>query len=241
MTRSLKALGLAMVAMLALGAVLASAASAAPKLTSASNEYPVVLEGSQSTKHKFTLPGNRTFECTTVKFVGEIKSKAEAETSKATVAPTYEGCTATILGNIDPVTVTLNGCTYQLSLTEEAASAGYEYAGAVKIQCPAGKSIEVHVWENTTKHTNNEATLCTYSIGEQGPLTKIDYKLNEKNANGEATTGNINATVANIATTRVSGTLTNCGAASQVATYEGDTLVEGFHNGEMIKGIIDPK
>jgi hypothetical protein len=243
MTRNLKALGLALFAMLALAA---SEASAAPKLTSANGEYPMTIEGSQSTNIVFTLPGNRKFECTTAKVAGTIASKAEAETSQVNLTPTYEGCTATILGNVDPATVTMNGCFYRATAATEAASGkpkedGYEYTGKAFIECPAGKSIEWHVWETSAKHLANATPLCIYVIGPQGPLSSVDYKLIEKDWLGQASTGKLELTLSAVATTKSTGTLTNCGAASQTGTTFGGTLTQWFNSiGARIKALFDP-
>lgn len=222
-------------------AAMASAASAAPKLTSASGEYPLGVAGSQSSVHVFTLPGTRTFKCTTLKFEGSVASKAEAETSAIVVAPAVsEGCTAEILGSVVPITVELNGCEQKLSLTEAASGKpkeeGYEYKGQTTLQCPEAQKMEIKVWQSEAKHVNNEATLCTYTIAAQGPISSVDYKLESA-----GTEGTMVETSSGISVTRTSGTLANCGAASQSATYEGKTHFEAFNSKfEMVKMSFDP-
>ncbi len=245
MIRSFKTLGLALVAVLALSAVVASAASAAPKLTPVPEEYPVTLKGKQSTTNVLALEGGRKVECTGATFAGTIKNKAEAEESKLTVEPAYSGCTATILGNVDLATVTLNGCDYKLTNTEATSGTikteGWEYTGKeVHLECPAGASIEIHVFTTEANDLSN-TPLCTYKIGAQTPAGDLDYKLLEKNAEGNGTSGEIKETVTGVATTRASGTATNCGAATQSGSLSGSVKVEGFNSaGVMLRGKFDP-
>ncbi len=241
MIRSLKTLGLALVAVLALSAMVASAASAAPKLTPVPEEYPVTLKGEQMTTNTLALEGGRKVECTGATFAGTIASKAEAEESKLTVEPAYSGCTATILGNKDLATITLNGCDYLLTSSETTtgtiAAEGWEVTGKeVHLQCPAGASIEIHVFTTEANDLSN-TPLCTYKIGAQTPTGDLDYKLTEKNAEGNGTKGGINETVTGVTTTRASGTATNCGAASQSGSLTGEVTVEGFNKaGAMLRG-----
>jgi hypothetical protein len=242
MIRSLKTLGLALVAVLALSAVAASAASAAPKLTPVPEEYPVTLRGTQTVVNVLELEGTRPTECATATFEGTIASKAEAETSEMTVTPSYAECSTTILGNKDKMTVTMNGCTYRYKLSETTtgtiASEGWEVTGNnIEVQCPVGAQIEFHVWTSAAKHEAGEPTICTYKIAPQTVGGDLDYKLEGKNAEGAGTSTKIKETIAGIATTKASGTITNCGAASQTMTLRGEVKVEGFNaNGEMIRG-----
>ena len=100
MIRNLKALGLAVVAVLAMTA-LAAPASQAASFTAAS--YTATLEGEQlaAESHVFTLAGGRTVTCTSAKFKGTLA----APSSTATITPTYSSCHANILGAILPATV----------------------------------------------------------------------------------------------------------------------------------------
>src|SRR3954453_13126535 len=89
MNRKIKALGLALMASLALTAVLASAASAAGTFTSSSTH--TILSGTQTTAHEFSAgSGFGKIKCSTATFAGT--SSATSETHQ-TITPTYEGCT----------------------------------------------------------------------------------------------------------------------------------------------------
>lgn len=103
MTRNLKALGLALVAVFALTAVGASAASAAEFHSEATE---TVLTGSQIGTDVFETNGG-TVECSEATYVGE---QSGTTTTTATVTPTYSGCTAFGFGG---ASVNTNGCEYE--------------------------------------------------------------------------------------------------------------------------------
>ncbi len=241
MIRNLKILGSALVAMLILSALMVSAAFAAPKLTPAPEEYPVKLKGSQTVTSVFSLEGGRKFECSTATFEGTIANKAEAEQSELTAKPTLSGCTATILGNVTETTVTLNECDYLFTATETTSGTikdeGWEVTGKeFHIQCPTGKSIEIHVYSTAANHTSN-TPLCTYTIGAQTPTGDADYKLTEKDAEGNGTSGDIKWTLTGIVAKRTAGTATNCGGATQSGSMTGEVKFEGFNAaGTMLRG-----
>jgi hypothetical protein len=219
------------------------------RFTPVPEEYPATLRGTQTVVNVLELEGTRPTECATATFEGTIASKAEAETSELTVTPTYANCTTTILGNKDSMTITMNGCTYRLKFSETTtgtiAAEGWEETGNnIEVRCPETfpgsgvfNQIEFHVWFSAEKHEKGEATICTYKIAKQTVGGDLDYKLEEKNAEGAGTSGKIKETIDGIATTKASGTLTNCGAASQLQTLRGEVKVEGFNEkGEMIRG-----
>lgn len=233
MIRSLKALGLALVAVLAMGALVASPASAAPKLTPVPEEYPVTVTGEQTTANVFELEGTRSTQCTFVLLEGKTENKAEAAASKLTTKPTYAECTTTILGNVDRATVTMNECDYLLTTTETTAGAiaaeGWEVTGKENhIQCPTGHEIEIHVYASEAKDVANEP-LCTYKIAPQTPAGDLDYKLTAKVLVPEGKfiweagrPEDIKSTLTGIAVTKTTGTVTNCGAAAQMGALKGE-------------------
>lgn len=237
MNRNLKRVGASIAAMLAIAAVVAPAASAAPKLTPAPEEYPANIH-LQGQWHLF-LPGGRRITCTkTLEII--LNSKTEAEESGLTAKPTFTNCTATILGNELPATVTMNGCdtllTFEEQTSGEIASEGWEVTGSRHIKCPAGKMIEIHVWANLAAHERNEAPLCTYTIPEQGPNKSVDYRFTEENEEGTGTKFDLRTTIKGTKVTRSAGTLVNCGAANQEAESAGESSGEATNSvGEMIR------
>lgn len=82
MTRNLKALGLALTAVLALSALGASTVQAKPRATCA--EYPCVITGEaikhglSETMHQFVV-GAKTLTCTTVKFDATVQSAEKTD------------------------------------------------------------------------------------------------------------------------------------------------------------------
>ncbi len=239
MTRNLKALGLAMLAVFAFGAVMASAASAStPRITVGS--YPATIKGSGTMA--ITLPGGRLEHCEEVKYEAEYtKAQSEAATWSLSVTPSFAGakCTATILGNVTPMTVTMNGC--YLTFTDEETKNGSttEQTGSTHIKCPVGKKIETHVWSNSAHHLENGTPLCTYTIEEQGPLKSVTYKLSGPVSNPHTflTTNNSLSLTVN----RSGGTLTNCGAATQTATLATEAKFEAFDGAlQMLEWSMDP-
>ncbi len=234
MTRNAKILGLALVAMLAMGAAMASAASAAeqPRLTVES--YPATLSGEQTTgaSNEFTLEGGRTLKCETVKYTGTYtEAEAKGEPWSARVSPEYIGCTATILGNVTDVTVTVNGCT--LKFTADTYVSETEATGKeVHLECPTGKVLEIHIWQTSAKHLANEAAFCTYTIAPQTAKGAFTYKIS-----GTAETPHTYLTLMgkeSLAVGRTTGTVTNCGAASQTGSIEAAAKIESKTGGGVL-------
>ncbi|HYJ22932.1 MAG TPA: hypothetical protein VEW07_13030 [Solirubrobacterales bacterium] len=154
-------MGAALFAILVLGGTLASAAPA-NKVTAGS--YPAVLTGQDvNTEHgklaRLSIGnGARYIECTEQSFATVL---TEATTS-ITVSGGFSGCFANGLTAV-PATVTMNQCDYIVEATSKTT-------GQISVTCPnPGEQIEVHVYENHVKHTENKP-MCTYDIKPQGPL-----------------------------------------------------------------------
>jgi len=124
MIRKFKTLGLAMVAVLAMSAFVASAAQA--QYTASS--YPATATATSALGNDvFTTEGG-TVECAS-HFEGTLTEAS----SSLTVTPTYTSCKA--FGFVS-ATVNMNGCAYIFD--RESAS-----SSAATVECPAGKSIQV--------------------------------------------------------------------------------------------------
>jgi hypothetical protein len=225
MIRNLKALGLALVAMLAMSAVVASAGQAA-NFTAA--EYPATLTGEQiaSEKHVFTVAGGRKVTCEGATFSGTLTSPSSTQT----ITPAYSACHANILGAILPATVTFNDCDYLFHVT---AGATHDWTGTADLVCPT-KDVEIHVYKESATHIDaNE--VCHYTITGQTGLSKIEYKV----TTGMPNDLDVKANVTGIAYHKTFGTLATCGAASGTSTYVGNTTVKAFNGaGGQISGDI---
>ena len=125
MTRNLKALGLALVAVFAMSVVGASAASAATEFHA--EKAPVTLTGSQHAGEDVFTTDAGTVSCENASYVGS-QATATALTSSAT--PSYSGCHATFGLN---TTIDVNECKYIF----------HSDTKKVDISCPSGKVLAV--------------------------------------------------------------------------------------------------
>lgn len=138
MISKIKAVGLAFAAVLALGALTASAASAGVVMTEG-EKYAAALHAEQveGEKHVFTLTddGNAKTECKKATFTGTLSAKS----STVRVHPTYSECTG--LFGVS-VTVTTTGCDYEFHIGETIGATG-NYDGTTDMVCEAGKKITI--------------------------------------------------------------------------------------------------
>jgi hypothetical protein len=164
MTRNLKALFLALVAVFALSAIGASAAQAeTTKFTAVetkeNGEHPhVTTTGTvvQTSNQVFETGTTGKVTCTETSGEGSITG-GEAETVEGETL-TYSDCTfATTATN---ATVTMNGCKYTFTTPETITT--NEATGKVDLFCPTGKVIEIHVY--TAGGTSHGTSLCTITV-----------------------------------------------------------------------------
>jgi hypothetical protein len=149
MTRNLKALGLALVAVFAMSALVTSAASAAEFHSEGEN---TTVTASQVNTHVFkTTAGEVT--CAKATFSG---TQAAKTASSITVNATYSECHINFFGSKVSATVNMNGCDYVLYASNKA-----------DIVCPAGKKIVV------------SAAGCTVEVGGQTGKTTVSYTNKE--------------------------------------------------------------
>ena len=181
MIRNLKILGLALVAVFALGAMIASAASANKQgILTTENGGPVTLDGVEDGKNTIGDPTGETFECIGSTTLGH-KATTEAETgtaaemgesthplipngsTKITITPNFAACLAG--KGTHKTTVTMNGCDLDFKIGETTTETTHSsYALNEYVVCPAGKKMEVHIY---FAETNENLSICTYTIGPQ--------------------------------------------------------------------------
>jgi hypothetical protein len=216
MTRKLKTLGLAFVAVLAMSAIAASASQASSFMTEG-EKYPVTISASQEGEHVFTVlteaGKNSEVKCKKATFSGS----ASAKSSEVTVHPTYEECTAFTL----PATVTTTNCDYVI---HSGAGSVDNFAGTVDVKCSSG-SIKV------------KTATCEVSVGGQTGLGNLGLVNNT--AGG---TVNINPAVTGIAYTNVTDGI-GCPLPDKAShtdgTYNGKTLASAKFEGSAIKATIE--
>jgi hypothetical protein len=212
MTRNLKALGLSLVAVFAMSAMAAQAASAHQFF---SEGTPTVLTASQIGEHVFKAGGE--VKCTTATFAG---TQTGTETDTITIHPTYgKGGGKCSIAGIITVTVTTTGCNYIFgSDTATSPDLTGEHA-AVSVECESGKAITI------------AGSGCTIKVGgntvNQG-LRGVTYKNEGTGANRSV---EVTATARTIHY-EASGLL--CGLAGVQTgthtdgTYDGVATVKGF-------------
>ena len=184
---NLKALGLALVAALAMSAVAASAVHAVGDFTAAS--YPAVAKGSQEGKHgegknyfEITNKVEERVECETATY----QATQSAETTVLTVTPHYAGCTK----NGTSVSIALNGCYFKFETTGTDAKGNT--TGTADVVCPVSTGAitirgafgicEVHVpgevHSATSGHNQNLAGV-TFTNVANGDVT-VDVDITGK-------------------------------------------------------------
>jgi len=154
MTRNLKALGLALVAVFAMSAVMASAASAESTFKFKLEGTPTKLTGKQHAGDDIFNTHTGTISCSEVTYVGE---QIGTEVTEITLTPSFSKCKAFGLFNVP---ITTNECKYTF---KPGTKTGTEFTGSVSIVCPAGKVIEV------------EAPGCKVTYGSQSNLGGVEY------------------------------------------------------------------
>lgn len=219
MPNNFKALGVALVATLAMAATLASGAEAFKVTTGAT---PAILTGEvieHSTIGKtetFKLAGGQDISCEEVKSTATVRN---GDTS-ITIIPTYNKCHATIGPETFKATVTMNDCDYFLHGGKEVTSTTFS-EGQVDLVCPEGKVMEIHLYKSPTVETEE---LCTYKISPY--VNKVSNEFH--NITGSFNDVTITTTAKEIAITRTGSLL--CGSASSTATYTGSTTMAAFED-----------
>jgi len=225
MTRNLKALGLSMVAVLAMSAFVASAAHAeAGEVTAGA--YPATISGVQTNENVLSN-GVRSVTCATASLTGTLS----AASSTVSITPSYSNCSG---NGSTTATVNTNGCSYLLHVTTQTSeSTG---TGTVDVVCPEGKRIQIDIWA-TGQHPAGPK-LCRLEVPAQNGVNGGEYHnvTAPSGKKGIELTFNAN----NVRVLRVEGTSTACGAAEKVnGTYTGNVLGTATSEGVATDLFID--
>jgi hypothetical protein len=186
MTQRIKALGLALVALAALGVLVASAAQAA-RLDVPGREKAVIRAEREGTEpHTLSIPGVEPIRCTAASLEGTLQQAPEIKELKdVTLTAAYSECTAFGFA----AQVHMNGCKY--TATGESNGVDPALTGWVDVTgCTTGKRIEILV--DTPEHF----LLCTVTIPEQNTLSHLLFN----DVQGSSPThARVQATIAGIA------------------------------------------
>jgi hypothetical protein len=142
---------------LALSAVVASAAQAAPEFWA--SEFPAFVYGKHIGNVAMTDEGS--IVCEEGSYTGELKGAS----STLSLSPKYGKCKSQGW----PVTYFWNGCTYLLHLKEKTAEENYK--GNFDFACPAGKVIEAKAYSDAG-HTTQ---ICRMTISPQTGMLSVTY------------------------------------------------------------------
>ncbi|HEY8810064.1 MAG TPA: hypothetical protein VIM28_08580 [Solirubrobacterales bacterium] len=210
----LKTLGLALVAVLAMSVVVASAAHAEEgEKKFEAGKYNAFLTGEQiagaghGAELAFNIGVFGQVKCSKVLF-DAIMTVA---TSTVTMAPTYSGCAI----GTKPVTTTLNGCEFL-----------FHGSGAVDLTCPAGQSLIIHLYASAAEHKLGNV-LCEYTVGPQAGLKEITFTNTTTISPDDV---DITFNIKKIAVKRIKGTEPNCGVANPEGIYTGTTTFKAYED-----------
>jgi len=242
MTRNLKVLGLALVAVFAISAVAASVASAettSPGLFTfnvGANEL-ATIDDEQEGINTFTLNG-LAFTCGTVTTMGTpVKTKAavpdevEADTKgPASTDITFSyifgptNCHVVIAGLTKTVTITTNGCGAIWDAKTTVTKTGFENTALSTVECPINKKIEIHVY---SEKAGEATTNCTYDIEAIAANTTVPGITLTNKSNTPGLPNDITADI-NTGTT-VNNTIKSavCGLnATENLVYKGELTIQ---------------
>jgi hypothetical protein len=211
MIRSIKLLGVGLLATLAIGTAAAPAASAAPFFHS---EFAgIFLTGGQTGIVANTLTTDLgEMKCKVVQFSG---SQGAMTTTTMTLKPKYEECKI----GMQNVQVTMNGCAYTFHLEEQAEP----IEARMGIECPfAGGKIEI------------DAPECTITVPAQEPRKEVTF-TNEGEGTTRAVIADLN--VSGIHYTEHGAGCVGATATTENGTYTGVITVKGETAAEEHVGI----
>lgn len=199
-----KALCISLVAILAIGAMVASTALADSPHSFVSASANTVLTGANEagTVHKFTTNTGAATECKKVSFQGSILGATEVDT--VTVVPKWEECT--FAGNA--VIINVVDCAYVFD-SDTVGSGGNEHAD-VDFECAEGGQIEFIT------------SACTLDMRAQ---TAIKQGVTYTNVtNGDVT---VNATTTEVKVAQKTGSPILCAFAGTTGVTTGTFLIGG--------------
>jgi hypothetical protein len=168
MSLKIKALGLGLIAALALSAVAVLSASAETGGHFTSEQEHVILVGSEGGAEDHTTQFNapelssEPIQCTEVSYTGTIQSASKTVT-EATIQPTYKKCWLGAHSGEPNATVKMNECDYVFTVKKLQVESS---DSTVHVVCPEGKKIELVL----------SSLGCTLTIPAQTPAGGVVYK-----------------------------------------------------------------
>lgn len=178
MNHKLRTLGAALVAVLAVGAVVVSSASAAGAFTAEAGKTVTgtqingMITGKAVFKHELATAGG-TLKCD-VTFHGVSGADVSPE---LTLTPTYSNC---VTSGVILMQVTMNGCHYLLTAGNTVVPTDQNTITAtIDIVCPSGNVIDIHgtaVGTNCHKTVPAQNNLGVIELHNRGNVTSMDLE-----------------------------------------------------------------
>ena len=205
MIRNFKALGLAVIAVLAMGVVAVSAAQATT-LSKTTGAYPVtVTETQEGANTIFKVGAVRSIECS----VATLDATLAAASAVTTLTAVISGCSST--PSSLPATVNMKSCDFTIKWNTPVEPANTTGTAALSIDCStAGDAIHLTVYK-AAEHTEANVA-CTYAFGAQGPIPgTVEYHNIGSGTTAEVT---LEKNLKEIKTKVITGTKLLCGGAA---------------------------
>lgn len=161
MTLNLRALGLSLLAVLAMSAMTASAATADKPAKLTAEAGTVMVDWMQTDPWFFERVGH-PLTCKTVSLSGE---GSNGVTTLSNTTSTFGQCESPF--HKKPATVSMNECTFTFHLTAEP---GHDWTAIMDIGCPEKKEISITIYSDA-QHT---VPICIYHIPPQTGKTQVD-------------------------------------------------------------------
>jgi hypothetical protein len=240
MTRYLMILGLALAAVLTWAALSTTPAGAVEEKTGPAYFYAEDIGPEETAKIDGEDIGEPTaialelgeLICSSVEYNGKPAVAGSTTEAPVTLEPKYEKCHSLTALGTKTTTVTTNGCVYEVEPTVTVTESEQEhFLGLTDIVCPAGKAIEVHVYNTTNESDAGASTLCTFDVPAQNNLPGITLT-------NESSGGDIVADfkLESITVTKTSGFV--CGSEKQTAVYEGQATLRATNEASEFVAVV---
>jgi len=227
MMRMLRAVGLALLAILVLGAMAAAGASAEFNAEIDLGVEKGGVLGQLDGTVTFTRQG-RGVTCTEAEFLADAE---DGDTEITTKEAEFAECEAPAIKGA--ATVKMNKCHLYFNLTADSEDAFTALAG---LKCPEGGSATIAVFSSSAE--NHNTPLCEYALPEQENLTTIGLSNLGPEGNTKKDWVRAHVNLGKIASTRTVGSLLACGSLNdEEGTLEGTFKLKGVNSSKEDVGL----
>ncbi len=211
MIRNYKAIGLALMAVFAFGALAAQGASANPLTVGGAGTLFVTGTTDKESIHTLTVEPGLKVECSHSLYSGSAAVVGGA-VNHITLTPEYTGCKAFGFATAD---VKTNGCHFTLTTPTKIVGGVQWHPAQIHVLCTEGKKIEI-------TPTSFGASVCTAFVDSQTPTAGhlISKNLAENELTDEATVEGVTYT----------STGSACGKGGSTAKFVGNTITTCWAN-----------